>query len=289
MNDDGLAREFDEQRQRLRAVAGQLLGGSSDAHDAVQEAWIRLQRADVDTIDNLGGWLTTVVSRISLDMLRTRAVRLRTAERADREPAAGAEPTQRGPEFDAELADGVGAALTVVLDTLNPAERVAFVLHDTFDVPFNDIAAMLGRSPAAAKQLASRARSKVQGTSEWVDVDRERNHEVVEAFLDAARGARLVDLVAALAPDIELHADPAGIQMGAPALLVGAEDVAQSFSGRALGAKSATIDGVPGMVWIVGNQPKVGWEFTIQEGRVTRIDMVADADTLVSADIAMSS
>ena len=193
------------------------------------------------------------------------------------------------PELDAELADGVTTALMFVLDTLQPAERLAFVLHDTFDVPFNEIGAVLGRSPAAAKQLASRARNKVRGTDERTGRPGERDRAVVDAFLAAARGGRLDDLVAALAPDVELHADLAGISMGAPAHLAGARAVGESFSGRALGATAAVIDGVPGMVWIVEDRPKVAWEFTIDGDRVVRIDMVADPLTLDGADIEVQS
>lgn len=287
-NDEWLAQGFDQQRGRLRAVAERLLGSSSEADDAVQEAWIRLSRSETETIDNLGGWLTTVVSRISLDMLRTRGTRDRTADALADAGRSVAASSQHDPAFDAVLADGVTAALVVVLDTLNPAERLAFVLHDTFEVPFNDIGAILGRSPAAAKQLASRARNKVRGTDESTGRPRERDRAVVDAFLSAARGGRLDDLIAALAPDIELHADVAGISMGAPAHLAGAHDVAESFSGRALGAQVAVIDGVPGMVWIVGDRPKVAWEFTIEDDRVVRIDMVADPDTLGAAHIELA-
>ena len=281
--------EFDQQRSRLRSIAAQVLGSSADADDAVQEAWLRLSRAQADTIENRSGWLTTVVSRIALDMLRARGTRERTSDALagtlDSDSTTATPAELDDPALSVELADGVTAALLVVLDALQPAERVAFVLHDSFGVPFNDIGAVLGRSPAAAKQLASRARVKVRGTDESTGRPADRDRAVVDAFLAAARAGRLDELVAALAPDVELHADLAGISMGAPAHLVGARAVAESFSGRAMGASAAVIDGVPGMVWIVGERLKVAWEFTVENGRVARIDMVADPVTLDGADI----
>jgi RNA polymerase sigma-70 factor (ECF subfamily) len=279
--------EFDQQRNRLRSIAAQVLGSSADADDAVQEAWLRLSRAQTDTIENPSGWLTTVVSRIALDMLRARGTRDRTSDAlaGTLDPDSTTAAELDDPALSVELADGVTAALMVVLDALQPAERVAFVLHDSFGVPFNDIGAVLGRSPAAAKQLASRARVKVRGTDESTGRTADRDRAVVDAFLAAARAGRLDELVAALAPDVELHADLAGISMGAPAHLAGALAVAESFSGRAMGASAGVIDGVPGMVWIVGERPKVAWEFTVENGRVARIDMVADPVTLDGADI----
>lgn len=279
--------EFDQQRNRLRSIAAQVLGSSADADDAVQEAWLRLSRAQTDTIENPSGWLTTVVSRIALDMLRARGTRDRTSDAlaGTLDPDSTTAAELDDPALSVELADGVTAALMVVLDALRPAERVAFVLHDSFGVPFNDIGAVLGRSPAAAKQLASRARVKVRGTDESTGRPADRDRAVVDAFLAAARAGRLDELVAALAPDVELHADLAGISMGAPAHLAGALAVAESFSGRAMGASAGVIDGVPGMVWIVGERPKVAWEFTVENGRVARIDMVADPVTLDGADI----
>jgi len=279
--------EFDQQRGRLRSIAAQVLGSSADADDAVQEAWLRLSRAQADTIANPSGWLTTVVSRIALDMLRARSTRERTSDAlaGTLDPDSTTAAELNDPALSVELADGVTAALMVVLDALQPPERVAFVLHDSFGVPFNDIGAVLGRSPAAAKQLATRARLKVRGTDESSGRPADRDRAVVDAFLAAARAGRLDTLVAALAPDVELHADLAGISMGAPAHLVGARAVAESFSGRAMGASAAVIDGVPGMVWIVGERLKVAWEFTVENGRVARIDMVADPVTLDGADI----
>src|SRR4051794_21554093 len=188
METDWLADRFEAQRPQLRAVAYRMLGSASDADDAVQEAWIRLSRTDADSIDNIGGWLTTVVGRVSLDMLRARAVRER--------PAAG-DPQHANvddPETDAILADSVGAALLVVLDTLSPSERLAFVLHDTFAVPFEEVGTILGRSPDAAKQLASRARRKVQGTDPEPASDPARQRQLVEAFLAASRKGEFDEL-----------------------------------------------------------------------------------------------
>src|SRR5262245_10859001 len=213
-----------------------MLGSASDADDAVQEAWIRLSRSDADSIDNLGGWLTTVVARVSLDMLRARSIRERPAgDRAD----AGA----GDPEADVMLADSVGAALMVVLDTLSPSERLAFVLHDTFAVPFDEVGAILGRSPDAAKQLASRARHKVQGTDAGPAADPVRQRQLVEAFLAASRKGEFEALVTLLAPDAVMTADVAAIGMGAPEHLVGAAAVAEVFNGRARAAQPAFIDG----------------------------------------------
>ena len=273
-----LADRFETHRDHLRAVAYRMLGSQAEADDAVQEAWIRLSRSDADDIDNLGGWLTTVVSRVSLDMLRSRASR--------REDPADASPphpvdmdSSVDPEHEAVLADSVGSALLVVLDTLTPAERLAFVLHDMFAVPFDEIAAIVGRTPNAAKMLASRARNKVQG-SDPADADPARQRAIVDAFLAASRNGEFDALVALLHPDIVLEADATAVQMGSPAETLGAEAVAGTFSGRALAAQAALIDGAVGVVWAVGGQPKVAWDFTIAHGKIVHIDMVAAPESL---------
>jgi RNA polymerase sigma-70 factor, ECF subfamily len=280
-----LVDRFEAQRAHLRAVAYRMLGSTGEADDAVQEAWVRLNRSDTSAIENLDGWLTTVVSRVSLDMLRSRASRRE-------EPAGGdlpdhlESPTAGGdPEHEAMLADTVGSALLVVLDTLSPAERLAFVLHDMFAVPFEEIGPIVGRSPNAAKQLASRARQKVQGKGAASDADPARQREVVDAFLAASRSGDFDALVALLDPDIVLVADSAAVGMGSPEEVRGAAAVAGTFSGRALAAQTALIDGAVGVVWAIGERPKVAWDFTISDGKVVHIDMLAADDSLDDLDV----
>jgi RNA polymerase sigma factor (sigma-70 family) len=279
-DEDWLAERFEEHRSHLSAVALRMLGSTGEADDAVQEAWIRLSRSDADAVENLGGWLTTVVSRVSLDMLRGRASRPTEATGLPLpEPLVDA-VAGSDPEGEAVLADSVGSALLVVLDTLSPSERLAFVLHDTFAVPFDQIGPILRRSPNAAKQLASRARNKVRGATSDPDADPVRQREIVDAFLAASRNGEFDALLALLDPDIVLDADPAAVQMGSPDQLLGAAAVAGMFSGRALGAQPAVIDGAIGLVWVVADRPKVAWDLTITDGRVSHIDMLADPDLL---------
>jgi RNA polymerase sigma-70 factor (ECF subfamily) len=273
-----LADRFEANRARLRAVAYRMLGSTGEADEAVQEAWIRLSRSDAASIDNLAGWLTTVVARVSLDMLRARAVREGAA--GDREVV-----SESDPEADVVLADSVGAALLVVLDTLTPAERLAFVLHDTFAVPFEDVGAVLGRSPDAAKQLASRARRKVQGSESTRVADRARQRELVEAFLAASRKGEFEALVRLLAPDAVMMADPAAVGMGAPVHLVGAAAVAEVFNGRAREAEPALIDGSIGFVWMVGGRAKVAWDVVIEGDRITHIEMLAGKETVAALSV----
>jgi RNA polymerase sigma factor (sigma-70 family) len=282
---DWLVDRFEAQRAHLRAVAYRMLGSTGEADDAVQEAWVRLNRSDTSAIENLDGWLTTVGSRVSLDMLRSRASR--------REEPAGesvrdhlASPTAgTDPEHEAMLADTVGSALLVVLDTLSPAERLAFVLHDMFAVPFDEIGPIVGRSPNATKQLASRARHKVQGKGAAPEADPARQRRVVDAFLAASRSGDFDALVALLDPDIVLVADAAAVEMGSPEETQGAAAVAGTFSGRALAAEPALIDGAVGIVWAVRGQAKVAWDFTIRDGKIVHIDMLAASDTLDDLDL----
>jgi RNA polymerase sigma-70 factor (ECF subfamily) len=284
---DWLAERFEEQRSHLHAVAYRMLGSSTEADDAVQEAWLRLSRSDAEGIDNLAGWLTTVVSRVSLDMLRSRASRREASADADVPEPITRDGNAGDPEYEAALADSLGPALLVVLGTLAPAERLAFVLHDMFAVPFEEIGTILGRSPNAAKQLASRARQRVRGSTLDPVADRARQREVVEAFLAASRSGNFDALLAVLDPDVTLHADPAGIQMGAPGELVGAAAVAGSFSGRAMGAQPALVDGSAGFAWAPGGAPKVVWEVTIANGTITHIYMIAASETLAELDLVM--
>ena len=279
-----LVDQFETHRAHLRAVAYRMLGSEVEADDAVQEAWLRLSRSDASEIENLGGWLTTVVGRVSLDMLRARARREEPAGARPSEPAERAQP-DGGPEHEAVLADTVGAALLVVLDTLSPAERLAFVLHDVFAVPFDEIGAIVGRSSNAAKQLASRARNKVQGSDPVADADPGRQRAVVDAFLAASRNGDFDALVALLDPDIVLEADATAVQMGSPAQTRGAAAVAGTFSGRALAAQPALVDGAVGVVWAVEGRPKVVWDFTIAGGKVVHIDMLAAPTSLDDLDL----
>ncbi len=284
-DNDWLVERFEGHRAHLRAVAYRMLGSQGEADDAVQEAWLRLSRSDPSAIENLGGWLTTVVARVSLDMLRSRASR--------REQPAGAHPSDfvesaaagSDPEHEALLADAVGSALLVVLDSLSPAERLAFVLHDMFAVPFDEIGAIIGRSSNATKQLASRARNKVQGSGPVPDADPARQREVVDAFLAASRNGDFDALVALLDSDVVLQADAAAVRMGSPDEVRGAPAVAGTFSGRALAAQPALIDGAVGVVWAVGGRPKVVWDFTISDGKIVHIDMLAAPDSLDDLDL----
>jgi RNA polymerase sigma factor (sigma-70 family) len=282
---DWLAERFQAHRAHLRAVAYRMLGSASEADDAVQEAWLRLDRADPAAIGNLGGWLTTVVARVCLDLLRARSARRE-------EPLGGRPPDPVAdagngvdPERAALLADAIGPALLVVLDTLTPAERVAFVLHDTFAVPFDQVAAILGRSPAAAKMLASRARRRVRGAAAVSDTDPTRQRAVVEAFLAAARGGDFDGLLAVLDPEVVVRADGTAVRAGAAREVRGAAAAAGTFSGRARFARPALVDGVVGAVWAPGGRPRVVFGFTIRGGRIVAIDLLADPERLRRLDL----
>ena len=291
MNETGwLAERFEAHRAHLRAVAYRMLGSPSEADDAVQEAWLRVSRADTGRVENLGGWLTTVVARVSLDMLRARGAR-REEPLDDHLPDPATVLPREGtdPEQEALLADAVGPALLVVLDTLTPAERLAFVLHDLFGVPFDEIAAILGRSPAAARQLASRARRRVRGADPDPGADRTRQRRVVDAFLAAARDGDFDALVALLDPDVVLRADPAAVQIGADAEVRGAAAVAGTFTGRARVTRPVLVDGVPGAVWAPGGRPRVAFAFSFAGGRIAAIDLVADPDRLRQVELAEAS
>jgi RNA polymerase sigma-70 factor (ECF subfamily) len=291
MTTDVLAQRFEEHRPHLRAVATRVLGSPAEAEDAVQEAWLRLvrgqdgERAD---IANLGGWLTTVVARIALNMLRARGTR---REELGAEPperpgtAAGAPAPTASPEEEAVLADALAPALLAVLDTLTPAERLAFVLHDVFDVPFDEIAGVVGRSPAAARQLASRGRRRVRGGDGSADAAPDRRREVVRAFLAASRGGDFAGLLALLDPDVELRADATVLAMGGATPARGAEAVAATFSGRAHAARPALVDGMPAAVWATGGRPQVLFEFTVEDGRITAIDLIGDPAVLADLDV----
>jgi RNA polymerase sigma factor (sigma-70 family) len=286
--DDGkwLADRFEAHRARLRAVAIRMLGSPSDADDAVQEAWLRLSRTDDTAIDNLGGWLTTVVARVCLDALRSRAARREEpAGTRPPEPLHGTAPAVDHPEDDAVMADSVGLALLVVLDTMTPAERVAFVLHDVFSVPFEEIGPVIGRSSEAARQLASRGRRRVQGRPAVPGPDPLRQRTVVEAFLAAARAGDFDALVAVLDPDVALRADPAAVATGAEAEVFGAEAVASTFAGRAQAAQLALVDGAAGLVWARGGRPQVVFAFTVADGTIVAIELLADPERLARMEL----
>ena len=290
---DELAERFEAQRAHLRAVAYRLLGSPSEAEDAVQDAWLRLSRADRSDIVNLGGWLSTVVARVCLNMLQARKSR-----REEPLEAHGPEPIVRGaegidPEHETLLADAVGPALLVVLDMLAPAERLAFVLHDVFAVPFEEIAAIVDRSPAAARQLASRARRRVQGAETTPDADLSRQRTLVDAFLAAARGGDFQALLALLDPNIVVRADPAAVQLGAAHWgaaqeVRGATEVAATFARLgARAARPALIDGVAGAVWAPGGQPRVVFSFTMAGGKIAAVDLIADPERIRQFDLAI--
>ena len=283
---DWLAERFEENRPHLRAVAYRMLGSSAEADDAVQETWLRLSRAGVGGVENLGGWLTTIVARVSLNMLRSRT--LRREEPMD-PPATGqpvAPPNGTDPEHEAVLADSVGLALLVVLDTLTPAERLAFVLHDMFAVPFEEIAPIVERSPVATRQLASRARRRVQEAGPG-DPPGEisRRREVVAAFLAASREGDFDALLTMLDPDIVLRADTAAAQMGADAEAIGPRAVAGIFSGRAKALRPALIDGAPGAVWTYRGETRVVFTFTFTGGTITAIEQIADPERIARFEV----
>jgi len=284
---DWLAERFEENRPHLRAVAYRMLGSSAEADDAVQETWLRLSRAGVGGVENLGGWLTTIVARVSLNMLRSRTLR---REEPMEPPATGQPvappPNGTDPEHEAVLADSVGLALLVVLDTLTPAERLAFVLHDMFAVPFEEIAPIVERSPVATRQLASRARRRVQEAGPG-DPPGEisRRREVVAAFLAASREGDFDALLTMLDPDIVLRADTAAAQMGADAEAIGPRAVAGIFSGRAKALRPALIDGAPGAVWTYRGETRVVFAFTFTGGTITAIEQIADPERIARFEV----
>ena len=285
--DDRLAGRFEASRPRLRAMAYRMLGSLSDADDAVQEGWLHAAGATADGVANLEGWFTTIVARVCLDMLRSR--KSRREELLD--PALDLdEAAMAGPEQEAMLADSVGLALLVVLDTLAPAERVAFVLHDTFGLPFGEIAAITGRSPAAARQLASRARRRIQGPAPVPGIRLARQREVAEAFLAAARGGDLGALIAVLDPEVVLTADAAASPSGAPATIRGAAAVAsgaRAASVRSRYARVALVNGTPGIVTAPRGRLTVVLAFTIPDDKISRIDVIADPARLAGLDLAV--
>jgi RNA polymerase sigma-70 factor (ECF subfamily) len=260
-----------------------MLGSSTEAEDAVQEAWFRLARADTAAVTNLGGWLTTVVARVCLDMLRARKARREEPMGPQvPEPIDGEE---HSPEHERLLADSIGLGLLVVLNTLTPAERVAFVLHDMFDLPFEEIAPIVGRSATAARQLASRARRRVQGAEPASGADLTRQREIVDAFLAASRNGDFDGLLAVLDPDVVVRADPVAARMGGQAEIRGAAAVAATFKGRAQAAKPALVDGEIGVAVIFGGHLRIVLVLTMTDGKIAEINAIADPDRIGQFDV----
>jgi RNA polymerase sigma factor (sigma-70 family) len=283
---DWLAERFEQHRTHLRAVAYRMLGSLSEADDAVQEAWLRLSRTDADAIENLGGWLTTVVARVSLNMLRSRKAR-REEPVGVRIPDPIVDPADgTNPEHEALLADSVGLALLVVLETLSPPERLAFVLHDIFAMPFDEIAPIIDRSPGAARQLASRARRRVQGEKTVPDADLDTQREVVDAFLAAAREGDFERLLQVLDPDVVLRRDVA--PLGGSREVRGARAVAgQALAYTRLGAlmQPALVNGAVGGVATIDGDPFAVGAFTVSGGKIVEIDILADPERLSRLDL----
>lgn len=283
IEDVELAREFERHRARLRAIAHRVLGSPAEADDAVQETWLRLSRTDAARIENLGGWLTTVVSRVCLNVLRARAARREDLVGQIPDPVVAAVDD---PQVEAELADGVGIALLVVLETLSPSERVSFVLHDLFAVPFEEIAALLDRTPEAARQLASRARRRVRGGTVRAGADRGRRQEIVDAFLAAAREGDFGRLLALLDPDVVRRAD---LGPGVVDIVRGAERVAAQARrfgrDRDLDQRRALVNGAPGIVTLRNGRPFSVMAFEIADDRIVAIDILADCERLAALDL----
>ena len=276
-----LVRRFEAERRRLQAVAYRMLGSASEAEDAVQETWLRLARSDPDTIDNFGGWLTTVVARICLDQLRARKARREEPMSPDVPEPVSPETTDQ----EAMLSDSIGVALLVVLDTLNPAERVAFVLHDMFDLPFDEIAPIVGRSPEAARQLASRARRRVRGAAPEADTDIARRRAVVEAYLAASRNGDMAALLRVLDPDVVFRPDAVAQRMGNVGEVRGAERVAALFKGRAQAAKTVLIDGTVGVAVAFQGQLRIAMRVTYAGDRIAGFEALADPETLTNMEV----
>jgi RNA polymerase sigma factor (sigma-70 family) len=301
---DMLAERFDEQRGQLSAVAYRMLGSAGEAEDAVQEAWLRLARTELAEVDNLAAWLRTVVTRICLDMLRSRAARREelTGELADgftfssgsasgsRFASSGGFASSGAPEEQALLADAVSRALLVVLDTLEPDERIAFVLHDMFGVPFGQIAPIVERTPATTKKLASRARQKVRGTPAVPAAQLARQRRVVSAFLAAAREGDLAGVLNVLAPDVVRRADAAALPPGAAAVVRGAQAVAEGtvlLAARSRLAELALVNGEVGVIVVTGGRLRIAITFTVEDGRIAEYDVIADPARLRRLSLAI--
>ena len=286
-----LAARFEANRNHLRSVAYRILGSKAQADDAVQETYLRLMRADQAGVDNFAGWLTTVVARICLDMLRERKQRHEVPVDGEAETL----PAADTPENEMLIADSIGIAMLVVLETLTPTERVAFVLHDIFDVSFDEIAPIIGRSSMAARQLASRGRRRIQGVPTAPQADRARQREVVGAFLAASRGGDLSSLVKVLAPDVVMRADAAAVKASAAragqnvpllsAEISGHESVADLFRNRLKAAQLALVDGDQGLVIAPQGQPRLVIDFVLEDGRIVEISLIGDPERIAALDL----
>jgi RNA polymerase sigma-70 factor (ECF subfamily) len=287
---DWLADRFEEHRTRLRAVAYRMLGSTTEAEDAVQEAWLRLSRSDASTVDNLGAWLTTVVARLCLDALRSRAARREDSMDVHLPDLLISTADGDDPEHEAELADSVGLAMLVVLDTLTPAERLAFVLHDTFGLPFDQIGRIVDRSPTATRQLASRARRRVRGSVTPSDVSPERQRELVDAFLAAARAGDFEGLLRVLDPGAIVRGETGSAApiLGPSRIIRGAEAVARqalAFRQLAPGARAAIVNGTAGVVAFAGDRPFAVVGFTFANDRIVELDILASPERLARLDL----
>jgi RNA polymerase sigma factor (sigma-70 family) len=284
---DWLVEQFEAKRSHLQAVAYRMLGSLSEADDAVQEAWLHLSRSNTSAVENLGGWLTTVVARICLDMLRTRKARHEEPLEAPASQSIASRAGGIDPEQEALLADSVGLALLVVLDTLNPAERLAFVLHDVFAVPFDEIAPIVERSPTATRKLASRARRRVRGAGVMKEADLTSQRAVVDAFLAASRAGDFDGLLAVLDPEVVVRSDRTLVRAGARSEVRGAPEAAQQFKGRAQGARPALVNGSVGAIVAPRGRLFLVLEFSITGGKIAEIDIVADPSRLSQLDLAV--
>jgi RNA polymerase sigma factor (sigma-70 family) len=287
---DPLAERFEAHRPHLRAVAYRMLGSMADADDAVQDAWLRFSRTDPDGVENLRGWLTTVVARLCLDMLRSRRQRREESMGVHLPDPIVSAPGGPEPEQVALLADSVGVAMLIVLETLSPPERLAFVLHDTFGLPFDEIAPIVDRSPEATRQLASRARRRVRGGTPSSDVAPRRQRELVDAFLRAARAGDFEGLLKVLDPDVVVRGDTGArvLPPGLSGVARGAEAVARqalAFRNLAGGARSATVNGAPGFVVFAGDRPFAVMSFAFRGDRIAEMDVLVDPERLVRLDL----
>jgi RNA polymerase sigma-70 factor (ECF subfamily) len=284
---DFLAQRFDAERTRLAAVAYRMLGSTAEADDAVQEAWIRLDRTDTSGIGNLSGWLTTVVARVCLDMLRSRKSRRQDPLADDATDTTVDDDDSVDPEQQLVLADSVGLAMLVVLETLTPAERVAFVLHDMFAVPFDEVGEIVGRSTEATRQLASRARRRVQGAATTSDADVARRREVVGAFLAASRHGDFDALLAVLDPDVEARADAFAVRGGATTDVHGARALAEVYMRRARFVRMALVDGRIGLVAAPQGTVRIVFDLTLRDGLVAEFLLIADPEAIATMDIVL--
>jgi RNA polymerase sigma-70 factor (ECF subfamily) len=283
-DNDWLAQRFEEDRARLTSIASRMLGSASDADDAVQEAWLRLSRSDADSIEHLSSWLTTVLSRVCLNILQARRSRPESPLEANGLDDPADDSPESDPEQEALLADSIGLALTIMLDTLSPSERVAFVLHDIFGIPFEEIAPIVGRNDAAARKLASRARVRVRMQDGDQATNQVRQANLVEAFLAAARKGDFDQLLAVLDPDVVLRADRTTVALGAPTEAHGAMAVAR-FCRRARGAVPALVNGEAAVAWAPNGRVRVLFTFTTVGSKITAIDLIADPDHLRALDL----